>query len=220
MNNFIKAIAIVSLATSSITQAQLSASVGLSSSYAFRGLNFIDRIVPSAEVKYNIAGFTAGASRNQIDEDDERISGTDLNIGYATDVAGQSISIVYNDHSLSNGSSRTGWEDITISTSIFGLGVSYSDGDISQGSESEGYTAISLDITFGNVNILVSDQSYDLPAADYKYFQLSAPLGSVAGLDVGIKYLGTFAEAEDSLALGPDARNDSLILSARKNFDL
>jgi hypothetical protein len=220
MKTLFKAIAIASLATATAAQAQLSASVGVDSSYIYRGLELDGSTTASATVEYTVAGFTLGAW--VADANESGFVETDLSIAYTAAVAGHDITVSFTDYSYDfDGDTDLddfGEQEITVATTVSGLGISYTDGTIDDGIADVDYSIIAVDYTFSNTNVLLANVNSDGNSTDYSYFEISAPVGQIAGLDVALTYTGTFSE--DDFSIAADQANNAFVIGLSKAFDL
>jgi len=215
MKTLFKAIAVASLATATAAQAELSASVAVDSEYVFRGVTQDDSATVSGTLEYAISGLTVGAwvadSENQE---------TDLYVSYGLTAGGVDLSLSYTDYSYDENTG--GQQEIALSASVKGLGLSYTDGtDDSQGMDVD-YSIVTLDYTFGNVNVLVGQIDVDLSNADNSYFEISGSLGQIAGVEATLSYSGTFDEGTNSIAVNDEGavESDSIVIGFSKAFDL
>lgn len=229
MKNFIKVIGISLLAATTAVQAELSASVGVDSAYIYRAIELDDSITVSANVAYSVAGFTVSAAMIDANAGDDFGAGifeTDLSIAYTANIAGQDISLSYTDFSYDFGGDIPDMldrQELTLSTSIMGLGISYTDGNSSDEVIPNGidFSVITVDYTLSNVNILIGkvDSDSDIAQiADYSFFEISSTVAQVVGLDVSLTYSGTFSEHEESFAGGE--ANNAFVIGLSKGFDL
>ena len=215
MKTLFKAIAIASLATATAAQAELSASVAADSEYVFRGVTQDDSATVSGTLEYAISGLTVGAW--VADSADQE---TDLYVSYGLNVGGVDLGISYTDYSydLTTG----GQQEIAVSASIKGLGLSYTDGSDDTRTEDKAididYSIITLDYSFGNANVLVGQADADASDADFSYFVVSGSLGQIAGVEATLSYTGTFDEGVNSIA--NDVESDSIVIGFSKAFDL
>ena len=212
MKTLFKAIAIASLATATAAQAELSASVAVDSEYVFRGVDQnAGQSTTSAVLEYAVSGLTIGAYTNNAD-----IAETDIYVSYGLNLGGLDLNVSYTDFSYDVGTG--GQQEVAISTSVSGLGISYTDGvDDTTGTDQD-YSVVTLDYTVGNANILLGNVDADAADADYSYFAISGSLGQVAGVDASLTFTGTFDEGVNSAANA--AANDSIVIGLSKAFDL
>ena len=224
MKTLFKAIAVASLATATAAQAELSASVAVDSEYVFRGETLDKDSVMSATLEYAISGLTVGAWIA-----DDEAGETDLYVSYGLNAGGVDLGVSYTDYSYNNDPlldeeelpgvrASGGQQEIAVSASVKGLGLSYTDGtDDTYGTDND-YSVVTLDYTFGNVNVLVGQIDVDGPDMDHSYFEISGSLGQIVGLDASLTITGTFDEGEE--AFGNDEENDSIVIGLSKAFDL
>ena len=217
MKTLFKAIAVASLATATAAQAELSASVAVDSEYVFRGITLDSDATTSATLEYAISGLTVGAWIA-----DDAAGETDLYVSYGLNAGGVDLGLSFTDYSYDS-DGYGGQQEIAVSASVKGLGLSYVDGsdDLSEDSSSNDdvdYSVITLDYTVGNVNVLVgqvdNDGATSEEAYDYSYFELSGSLGQIAGLDASLTITGTFDESEAF------DNQDSIVIGFSKAFDL
>ena len=217
MKTLFKAIAVASLATATAAQAELSASVAVDSEYVFRGETLDKDSVTSATLEYAISGLTVGAWIA-----DDKAGETDLYVSYGLNVGGVDLGISFTDYSYDS-DGYGGQQEVAVSASVKGLGLSYVDGsddnsDDSSSTTDADYNVITLDYTVGNVNVLVGQVDNDgvtsEEAYDYSYFELSGSLGQIAGLDASLTITGTFDESEAF------DNQDSIVIGFSKAFDL
>ena len=220
MKTLFKAIAVASLATATAAQAELSASVAVDSSYIYRGIELDGSSTASATVEYNVAGFTLGAWI--ADANESGFVETDLSVAYTAAVAGHDITLSFVDYSYDfdgdTPADDAGEQEVTVATSVSGLGISYTDGTADDGANETDYSIIALDYTLGNTNVLLANVNSDADDADYSYFEISASVGQVAGLDVSLTYTGTFSEDGSSFANAQ--ANNAFVIGLSKGFDL
>jgi len=217
MKTLFKAIAVASLATATAAQAELSASVAVDSEYVFRGVTLDSDATTSATLEYAISGLTVGAWIA-----DDEAGETDLYVSYGLNVGGVDLGISFTDYSYDS-DGYGGQQEVAVSASVKGLGLSYVDGsddnsDDSSSTTDADYNVITLDYTVGNVNVLVGQVDNDgvtsEEAYDYSYFELSGSLGQIAGLDASLTITGTFDESEAF------DNQDSIVIGFSKAFDL
>ena len=212
MKTLFKAIAVASLATATAAQAELSASVAVDSEYVFRGVTLDSDATTSATLEYAISGLTVGAWIA-----DDEAGETDLYVSYGLNVGGVDLGLSFTDYSYDS-DGYGGQQEIAVSASVKGLGLSYTDGtDDTFGTDND-YSVVTLDYTFGNVNVLVGQIDVDGPDMDHSYFEISGSLGQIVGLDASLTITGTFDEGEE--AFGDDEENDSIVIGFSKAFDL
>ena len=215
MKTLFKAIAVASLATATAAQAELSASVAVDSEYVFRGVTVNDEATASATLEYSIVGLTVGAW--VADSDGTDGEETDLYVSYGLNAGGVDLGISYTDYSYDQ--NLGGQQEIAVSASIKGLGLSYTDGSNDLGgSDNADYSVITLDYSLTNANILVGQVDSDDSNADYSFFAVSGSLGQVAGVEATLTYTGTFDEGTASDANGVES--DSIVIGFSKAFDL
>ena len=227
MKTLFKAIAVASLATATAAQAELSASVAVDSEYVFRGVTLDSDATTSATLEYAISGLTVGAWIA-----DDEAGETDLYVSYGLNAGGVDLGLSYTDYSYNNDPvldeanpgvrASGGQQEIAVSASVKGLGLSYTDGtDDTYGTDHD-YSVVTLDYTFGNVNVLVGQIDVDLSNADNSYFEISGSLGQIAGVEATLSYSGTFDEGTNSIAVNDEGavESDSIVIGFSKAFDL
>ena len=205
MKTLFKAIAIASLASATAAQAELSASVAVDSEYVFRGATIDDSLTTSGTLEYTMSGFTVGAWVADI-EDQE----TNLYVSYDFTVGDIDLGISYTDYSYDI--AEDGEEEVSISASVQGFGLSYTDGSLGDFD----YSVTTIDYTLSNTNILVGLVDGD-DDVEWNYFEITGALGQVAGVDATLTYTGTFGES-DGLIEG--VNSDSIVIGLSKAFDL
>ena len=195
MKTLLKAIAIASLAsTAAVAQAEVTGSLGIASSYMFRGQELNDGMTASAGIGFDLAGVSVGVTVT--DADDSGFTETDVVLGYTANVMGTDVRFSYTDYMYNYGSGNDddGQTEFAVGITASGLAIDFisgeDDGMLASGETDYdvltlGYTVSNVDITLGAVDIDNGDE--------YNYYEISTGT-ELLGLDASVTLTNTFSE--------------------------
>ncbi|MDA8693730.1 TorF family putative porin [Pseudomonadales bacterium] len=209
MKTLFKAIAVASLATATVAQAEVSLTGGAVSDYYFRGVQLAESSA-YASIDYSAGGFYAGVWAIDNNSQLER----DLYVGYATTVGDVGVDVSYTNYSYSDQGDNNE-TDLTLAITFAGLGLSYADvsGEDAAGNDTADSSVITANYNIGNFNLLVGQLDSDAANLDYNWVEVSTS-ADVAGLTAALTVGGQF---------GVDADNGNdgyIVLDLSKSFDL
>lgn len=210
MKTLFKAIAIASLAsTAAVAQAEVTGSLGVNSSYQFRGLELADGMTTNASLGFDMAGISVGihltdadnstiayqngANSNAVSDFTE----TDIVLGYGMNVMGTDVRLSYTDYSYNfgNGVDDGGQTEFSVGITASGLAIDYVDGEDSDmaGIGDSDYDVLTLGYTVGNVGITLGAVDADAGDVEYNYYEISTGT-ELFGLDATVTVTNTFSE--------------------------
>ncbi len=209
MKTLFKAIAVASLASATLAQAEVSLTGGAVSDYYFRGVQ-LNESSAYASIDYSAGGFYAGVWAIDMNSALER----DIYVGYATTVGDVGVDVSYTNYSYS-------WQgdnnetDLTLALTFAGLGLSYADvsGEDAAGDDTADSSVITANYNVGNVNLLVGQVDSDADNADYNWVEVSTS-ADVAGLTAALTIGGQFGVDSDN------GNDGYIVLDLSKSFDL
>jgi uncharacterized protein (TIGR02001 family) len=230
MKTLIKAIAIASLAsTAAVAQADVTGSVGVKSSYQFRGLELADGMTTHAGIGFDMAGLSVGVTMTDADNSTigyengaaSDFTETDIVIGYSMNLMGSDVRLSYTDYSydFGNGDDDGGQTEFSVGITASGLSIDYVDGeDTKVMTDSEGdFTVLSLGYNVGNVAITLG--SFDTDGGpEYNYYEISTGT-ELFGLDATVSVTDTFSEENMDL-INVDESGATLVVSVSKSLNL
>jgi hypothetical protein len=217
MKTLFKAIAIASLAsTAAVAQAEVTGSLGVNSSYQFRGLELADGMTTNASLGFNMAGISVGIHLTDADNStlayqngglldqngDPTIAvsdftETDIVLGYGMNVMGTDVRLSYTDYSYNfgNGVDDGGQTEFSVGITASGLAIDYVDGEDSDmaGMGETDYDVLTLGYNVGNVGITLGAVEADAMNVEYNYFEISTGT-ELFGLDATVTVTNTFSE--------------------------
>ena len=195
MKTLIKAIAIASLAsTAAVAQAEVTGSLGINSSYMFRGLELNDGMTASASLGFDMAGISVGVVVT--DADDEGFTETDIVLGYTANVMGTDVRLSYTDYAYDygNGDDERGQTEFSVGITASGLSIDFisgeDDGQLAFGETD--YDVLTLGYTVSNVDITLGAVDAD-SGEEYNYYEISTGT-ELFGLDATVMVTNTFSE--------------------------
>lgn len=205
MKTLVKAIAIASLAsTAAVAQAEVTGTLGVNSSYQFRGLELDGTSTAYATLGMDLAGFQVGIVVT--DADDAGFTEMDTSIGYSMNVMGTDVRLSYTDYAYNygGGNDDTGQTEFSVGITASGLSIDYVDGE-DDGQLAPGetdYDVLTLGYNVGNVGIVLGAVDCD-SGEEYNYYEISTGT-ELFGLDATVTVTNTFSEdnvAEDGATL-------------------
>ena len=145
MKTLVKAIAIASLAsTAAVAQAEVTASLGVNSSYMFRGEQLNDGMTTSAGIGFELAGISVGVLVTDADDADvtfnegtpgqvdyDSFTETDITLGYTANVMGTDVRFSYTDYAYNFGSGddERGQTEFSVGITASGLAIDFVSGE-------------------------------------------------------------------------------------------
>ncbi len=218
MKTLIKAIAIASLAsTAAVAQAEVTGSLGISSSYMFRGIELNDGMTTSASLGFEMAGISVGVFLT--DADDEDFTETDIVLGYSANVMGTDVRLSYTDYAYDFGSGNTfddetGQTEFAVGITASGLSIDFisgeDDGQLAPGETD--YDVLTLGYTVSNVDITLGAVDID-DGAEFNYYEISTGT-ELFGLDASVMVTDTFSED------GISESGATLVIGVSKSLNL
>lgn len=208
MKTLVKAIAIASLAsTAAVAQAEVSATLGVNSSYMFRGVEMADGNTTYANLGFDMAGLAVGITVTDSDGNESMGANTetDIAIGYSMNVMGTDVRLSYTDYAYDygQGDDQGGQTEFAVGITASGLSIDYVDGEdtardangpAAGGGEENDFTVLSLGYTVGNVGITLGQvDSDDAAVGEYNYYEISTGT-ELFGLDASVTVTNTFSE--------------------------
>jgi uncharacterized protein (TIGR02001 family) len=203
MKTLVKAIAIASLAsTAAVAQAEVTASLGVNSSYMFRGAEMADGNTTNASLGFDMAGLAVGITVTDSDGGGDFASGdanteTDIAIGYSMNVMGTDVRLSYTDYSyeFAGNDSRDGegQTEFAVGVTASGLSIDYVDGEdtLLLGTDVD-FDVLTLGYSVNNVDITLGQVDNDL-TGEYNYYEISTGT-ELFGLDAHVMVTNTFSE--------------------------
>jgi len=201
MKTLFKAIAIASLAsTAAVAQAEVTGTLGVNSSYMFRGEQLADGNTTYASAGMDLAGFSVGITVT----DNDGVNGagenteTDLYVGYGMNLMGTDVRLSYTSYEYDLGASTVagdeeGQTEFAVGITASGLSIDYVDGEDTVATDYD-YTVLTLGYTVGNVDIVVGNVDRDNAAQDeWNYYEISTGT-ELFGLDASVTVTNTFSE--------------------------
>lgn len=226
MKTLIKAIAIASLAsTAAVAQAEVTGSLGVNSSYQFRGLEMADGMTTNASLGFDLAGISVGVYLTDADNGAigyqagaaADFTETDIVLGYGMNVMGTDVRLSYTDYSYNfgGGVDDGGQTEFSVGITASGLAIDYVDGEDSDmaGVGDSDYDVLTLGYTVGNVGITLGAVDMDAGDAEYNYYEISTGT-ELFGLDATVTVTNTFSE--DNV----DESGATLVVGVSKSLNL
>ena len=215
MKTLIKAIAIASLAsTAAVAQAEVTGSLGISSSYMFRGEELNDGMTTSASLGFDLAGVSVGVFLT--DADDAGLTETDIVLGYNANVMGTDVRLSYTDYGYDygNGNDDNGQTEFAVGITASGLAIDFvsgeDDGMLNPGETD--YDVLTLGYTVSNVDITLGAVDID-DGAEFNYYEISTGT-ELFGLDASVMVTDTFSED------GISESGATLVIGVSKSLNL
>jgi uncharacterized protein (TIGR02001 family) len=222
MKTLVKAIAIASLAsTAAVAQAEVTGSLGVNSSYMFRGEQLNDGMTTSAGIGFELAGISVGVLVTDADDSDapygDSFTETDITLGYTANVMGTDVRFSYTDYAYNFGAGDDdrGQTEFSVGITASGLAldfVSGEDTDMMDVGETD-YDVITLGYTVGNVDITLGQVDID-DGDEYNYYEISTGT-ELFGLDAHVMVTNTFSQ-DNSL----DETGATLVVGLSKSLNL
>ena len=214
MKTLIKAIAMASLAsTAAVAQADITGTLGVNSSYQFRGIELDGSSTAYAGIGFDLAGFNVGIT--VIDADEEGFTETDTMIGYTMNLMGTDVRLSYLDRSFDygNGNDDNDMTEFSVGITASGLSIDYVDGNDDVQLDDMDFSIISLGYTISNVDIVVGTFEYSDGGGEYSYYEISTGT-ELFGLDASVTLTNTFSEE------GFDEQGSTIVIGMSKSLDL
>ena len=199
MKTLVKAIAIASLAsTAAVAQAEVTASLGINSSYMFRGIELADGNTTNASLGFDLAGLSVGITMTDSDGSANVPANTetDIVIGYSMNVMGTDVRLSYTDYSYEFGGNALndgeGQTEFSVGITASGLSIDYVDGEDTLTGADVDFDVLTLGYSVNNVDITLGRVDNDL-TGEYNYYEISTGT-ELFGLDAHIMVTNTFSE--------------------------
>ena len=211
MKPMVKSLIAASIMAASVgAQAGLSANVGVTSDYLFRGVNLSDGAALYAGIDYEAEnGFFAGAWGIGYDDPDQDEVEVDLYFGYGNSIGDFSYSVGYTGFFYDELDVDIHELNFNLGYSFLNLEVTFADEEDSRpGEPDDDYIFTALTAEYEGAYLTYGNFSEDV---DGSYVELGYG-ASVQGVDLGIAYVN----AEDKLS-DPD---DTIYVTLTKTFDL
>ena len=223
MKTLVKAIAIASLASAAaVAQAEVTATLGVNSSYMFRGIELADGNTTYAQLGFDMAGLSVGVTVTDSDGTAGGNAGpvganteTDIAIGYTASVLGTDVSLSYTDYeyNFGNGNDGEGQTEFAVGITASGLAITYIDGEDTLTGQDVDYDVLTLGYTVGNVDITLGAFDSD-DGTEYNYYEIGTGT-ELFGLDASVMLTNTFSE-DGGVAEG----GSTLVVGVSKSLDL
>lgn len=201
MKTLVKAIAIASLAsTAAVAQAEVTASLGVNSSYMFRGAEMADGNTTYANLGFDLAGLAVGITVTDSDGGAamDANTETDIAIGYTMNLMGTDLRLSYTDYSYefagNDARDGEGQTEFAVGITASGLSIDYVDGEDTLSGADIDFDVLTLGYTVGNVGITLGQvDSDDAAVGEYNYYEISTGT-ELFGLDASVTVTNTFSE--------------------------
>jgi hypothetical protein len=218
MKTLVKAIAIASLAsTAAVAQAEVTASLGVNSSYMFRGYEMADGNTPNASLGFDMAGLAVGITVTDSDGGANMAANTetDISVGYSMNVMGTDVRLSYTDYqyNFGGGNDGDGQTEFAVGITASGLSIDYVDGEDTLTGSDVDFDVLTLGYTVGNVDITLGAVDSD-NGDEYNYYEISTGT-ELFGLDASVMVTNTFSE-EGSISEG----GATLVVGVSKSLNL
>jgi hypothetical protein len=225
MKTLFKAIAIASLAsTAAVAQAEVTASLGINSSYMFRGAELADGNTTNASVGFDLAGLAVGITVTDSDgnADMNANTETDISVGYSMNVMGTDVRLSYTDYeynfgqagnNLGGADDGTGQTEFAVGITASGLSIDYVDGEDDTDGSDVDFDVLSLGYTVGNVDITLGKVDND-DKGEYNFYEISTGT-ELFGLDASVMVTNTFSEDDSTMESGA-----TLVVGVSKSLNL
>jgi hypothetical protein len=226
MKTLFKAIAIASLAsTAAVAQAEVTGSLGVNSSYQFRGIEMADGMTTNASLGFDMAGISVGITMTDADNGtigyqdgpDSDFTETDIVLGYGMNVMGTDVRLSYTDYSYNfgNGVDDGGQTEFSVGITASGLAIDYVDGEDSDivNTGDTKYDVLTVGYNVGNVGITLGAVDYD-DLGEYNYYEISTGT-ELFGLDATVTVTNTFSEDD-----GMEESGATLVVGVSKSLSL
>ena len=216
MKTLVKAIAIASLAsTAAVAQAEVSATLGVNSSYMFRGEELADGNTTYAGIGFDLAGLTFGVLVTDSDGNGSVNANTetDISVGYTMNVMGTDVRLGYTDYEYNygGGTDGDGQTEFAVGITASGLSIDYVDGENTDGADYD-YDVLSVGYSVNNVDITLGQVDRE-NGQEWNYYEISTGT-SLFGLDATVTATNTFSEE------GIAESGTTLVLGLSKSLDL
>ena len=224
MKTLVKAIAIASLAsTAAVAQAEVTASLGVNSSYMFRGIELADGNTAYATLGFDLAGLSVGVTVTDSDGSSEINANTetDIAIGYAMNVMGTDVRLSYTDYEYNFGQAGnnfggdddgTGQTEFAVGITASGVSIDFIDGEDDMSGSDVDYDVLTLGYTVGNVDITLG--KVDVDGDEYNYYEIGTGT-ELFGLDASVTLTNTFSEDDSTMESGA-----TLVVGVSKSLNL
>ena len=204
MKTLFKAIAIASLAsTATVAQADATATLGVNSSYMFRGTEMADGNTTYANLGFDLAGLSVGITMTDNDGGGDFQNGdanteTDIVIGYSMNVMGTDVRLSYTDYSYEfagdDQRDGEGQTEFAVGITASGLSIDYVDGEDTLSGNDIDFDVLTLGYTVGNVDFTLGQVDSDaVTVGEYNYYEISTGT-ELFGLDAHVMVTNTFSE--------------------------
>ncbi|MAV75722.1 MAG: hypothetical protein CL691_03785 [Cellvibrionales bacterium] len=225
MKTLVKAIAIASLAsTAAVAQAEVSATLGVNSSYMFRGFEMADGNTTYASVGFDLAGLAVGVTVTDSDGSSgiNANTETDIAIGYSMNVMGTDVRLSYTDYEYNFGQAGnnfggdddgTGQTEFSVGITASGVSIDFIDGEDDMSGSDVDFDVLTLGYSVGNVDITIGKVDVD-GSGEYNYYEIGTGT-ELFGLDASVTVTNTFSEDDSSMESGA-----TLVVGVSKSLNL
>ena len=225
MKTLVKAIAIASLAsTAAVAQAEVTASLGVNSSYMFRGIELADGNTAYATLGFDLAGLAVGVTVTDSDGSSgiNANTETDIAIGYSMNVMGTDVRLSYTDYEYNFGQAGnnfggdddgTGQTEFSVGITASGVSIDFIDGEDDMSGSDVDFDVLTLGYSVGNVDITIGKVDVD-GSGEYNYYEIGTGT-ELFGLDASVTVTNTFSEDDSTMESGA-----TLVVGVSKSLNL